>query len=91
MADYILRDDAIKAITALSTPYVECFANPYYGAVKAVKNVPAADVRPVVRGEWIEHNDDFLGLTYECSVCHAEGMMHGNFCPNCGANMMEEK
>ena len=49
----------------------------------------AADVRPVVRGRWIE-KPYLLGTTNVCSVCLENyGMPHGkyNFCPNCGADM----
>lgn len=47
------------------------------------------DVRPVVRGRWIE-KPYLLGTTNVCSVCGENyGMPHGkyNFCPNCGADM----
>ena len=54
--------------------------------------VPAADVRPVVRGKWVADGDGYH-WTYNCSVC---GWKDGypfnerhNYCPNCGA-MMEE-
>ena len=49
----------------------------------------AADVRPVVRGRWIE-KPYLLGTTNVCSVCGENyGMPHGkyNFCPSCGADM----
>ena len=53
----------------------------------------AADVRPVVRGRWIE---DWETGCSECSACHDtflwedyKGVAEWNFCPNCGA-MMEE-
>ena len=44
-----------------------------------------ADVKPVVRGEWINH-----GSYQECSVCHEERPGFDSyrfFCPNCGADM----
>ena len=46
---------------------------------------PAADVEPVVRGEWKED-----GAITRCSVCgeHKE-FPHWTHCPNCGAHMME--
>ena len=59
-----------------------------------VEGFPAADVRPVVRGNWIDPADY---VCYKCSVC---GQYHNqecglnapifdNFCPNCGADMRE--
>lgn len=42
------------------------------------------------RGYWIYKEDEFGGLLAECSVCHVEGMLYGNFCPNCGARMDEK-
>ena len=51
------------------------------------------DVRPVVRGRWVE-KPYLLGTTNVCSVCGENyGMPHGKFkfCPSCGADMREEK
>ena len=42
------------------------------------------------RGHWIYKKDEFDGLLAECSVCHVEGMLYGNFCPHCGARMDEK-
>lgn len=55
-----------------------------------IKNAPTVDAVPVRRGKWIYHRDEFDGDTAECSVCHVEGMLYGNYCPNCGAKMDEE-
>jgi len=55
--------------------------------------ISAADVRPVVRGHWIEHISDLFPAdsTIECDQCHAEQPtgIDDNFCPNCGADMRE--
>ena len=53
--------------------------------------LPAADVRPVVRGKWMERrfSEDVYGA--ECSVCHTTWDYGTNFCPNCGADMREEQ
>ena len=49
---------------------------------KLIKNVPTADVAPVVHGEWINHN------TYvECPLCGAMPYHRSAYCPNCGAKM----
>lgn len=61
----------------------------YYSAQAAVINSRSADVVPVVHAHWIPHYDDFDGLVNECSHCHAEGMIDGKYCPNCGAKMDE--
>lgn len=49
-----------------------------------LKKLPAADVRPVVRGAWKE---TIFG--WECPVCGEEQQYARRlrFCPNCGADM----
>lgn len=51
--------------------------------------VPAADVRPVVRGKWVEDDYGFV----RCSTCGMEWEEpehpKTNYCPNCGADMRE--
>lgn len=65
-----------------------------YGvALKEVRSAPAADVAPVVHGEWI-HNP-MREYDYICSVCRGdapENRMRNNailtpYCPHCGAKM----
>ena len=36
---------------------------------------------------WIFHDDEILGLTCECSNCHAETCGDTPFCPHCGKRM----
>ena len=59
-------------------------------AEDVIETIPAADVKPVVHGEWnfIDKNKYYR---YECSVCHErfEKQMRRNYCPNCGADMRE--
>ena len=60
-------------------------------AADAIEDLTNADVRPVVRGEWKQFDED----TWECSNCGLlwtlnDGNPHDNnmnFCPNCGADM----
>ena len=66
------------------------------GAAPALRDIdrePAADVVPVVRGEWIWNDDNGY---YYCEKCGAvsprkdqngEYMDCPNFCANCGAKM----
>jgi len=53
--------------------------------VQCINAIPAADVEPVVRGEWIERSDHM-----ECSVCATPvGFSDANDrCPCCYAHMM---
>ena len=55
-------------------------------AHERMAHIPAADVRPVVRGKWKVYNN-----TYMCSSCgQPVSFWQSNFCPNCGADMREE-
>ena len=49
-------------------------------------NLPAADVKPVVRGRWIDTDNYYQ--RWKCSVCgnHTRDA-RPPFCPNCGADM----
>jgi rubrerythrin len=56
-----------------------------------IDDLPAADVRPVVRGEWRPYSP--LTDTYECDKCGYQVIdesFRTNYCPNCGADMREE-
>ena len=49
------------------------------------------------KGKWIEHDDGWANVYYECSVCKEPFVLIDgtptenlyNFCPNCGADMRE--
>lgn len=52
--------------------------------------VPAADVKPVVHGEWKESKKITLfpnDIIWVCSVCGEYYAKHSSYCPNCGAKM----
>lgn len=52
---------------------------------------PAADVTPVVRGQWLPTEFPFMAECEECSVCGYR-VVYGcdwHYCPNCGARMDE--
>ena len=59
--------------------------------------IPAADVKPVVRGHWIEWRpgDCTLIMTgdemlWMCSECESKHVSKSRYCPNCGAKMDKE-
>lgn len=60
--------------------------------IDALENIPAADVAPVVHGQWTLVRKQADGGIYGCSKCRREYTFnsfcyHNNFCPNCGAKM----
>lgn len=62
-----------------------------------ISELPCADVKPVVRGEWIEIEAARVGTAkqYTCSVCKQPRYMayappNDNFCHECGADMRKE-
>lgn len=46
-----------------------------------LKKLPPADVRPVVRGEWLHEDSASNYLAFKCSVCGTGGRLHKfSFC-----------
>lgn len=99
MAEYIDKAEALSRFSfyngdRIPERDVEGFQNTitFHDAKAVIRSIRAADVRPVVRGRWIE-KPYLLGTTNVCSVCGENyGMPHGkyNFCPRCGADMRGE-
>ena len=90
MADYISREEAIKRMHEWIPESIKpLWKQPIEEFEKILKSpsIPAADVRPVVRGKWEPVGGSVFPM-YACSQCHAISL-GGNFCPNCGADMRE--
>jgi hypothetical protein len=82
MAEYIDKDIAVKGLR---------MAHDVDGA-NFVENIPAADVRENVKGEWIQHyettsDNETLPYGWECSLCRRWEIEKQPFC-NCGAHMV---
>ena len=104
MSDYIGREAALDALrTVFDTEAWDCTDGGhlirYEDAECALKEITAADVRPVVRGEWLLDTVYPSGVKkFRCSICgydrtvheRYEGVFQLNFCPNCGADMRSE-
>ena len=97
MADYISREAAIERFCNVycGCSPEECgFKIPQDGAeecaaVRALKETPAADVRPVVRGKWKHDGSDWKNR-FICDQCGYKWFFNAeeaHFCPNCGADM----
>ena len=87
MPEYIEREAALRAI--LGQPPDAHYPGWYADSIKAV---PAADVAPVVHGEWIFVDNDETGYQVKCSHCGTEFTFPAKkhltkHCPECGAKM----
>ena len=108
MKEYIERDAVLEAIKEpYERVYGKCVYQPvedvYRMIVKKIKNTHAADVTPVVHGEWIkkEVEDFWIPSSLEtgkptkailpvCSNCKTEFgtiAFEYDYCPHCGAKM----
>jgi hypothetical protein len=87
MGDYISREAAI----ALTDQH--CFESCYDAEwmEESLKDIPAADVRTVVRGKDIRNTVKDHHCEFKCSICGEEIVEHWgedfNFCPYCGAKV----
>ena len=103
MAEYIEREAAINCCFDIAT-IIKCGVSESDAKriLEAFNEIPAADVRPVVRAHWYWDKDgmDWGIGSWRCSECHArpETWWQGDstnprnksghyFCPNCGADM----
>lgn len=93
MADYISREAAI----ALTDQH--CFETSYDAVwmEEELRNLPAADVRPVVRARWEDETGYIFSVLAQrvyCPACKSYAYFYPqktkNFCPNCGADMRPE-
>lgn len=104
--EYIERGALIDAIEGTDWYHIGVKGNLVHGAIsdgnalykaddvfEVLNKLPAADVAPVVHGEWLRISDDdqYEG-EYYCSVCNAEEFFPENapfapFCWHCGAKM----
>ena len=89
MTDFIEREAAIKLF---NFAVLDCLGmEPTIRAgdiIKALESIPAADVRPVKRGKWVD--EPIKGVKYHCSVCQGRFKYTWHYCPNCGADMRGE-
>ena len=87
MAEYIEREAVIDLLKEMRK---DGKAIPWEGKdiFSALRKLPAADVRPVVRGRWVYNSPDD-NIPY-CSECLMPQDSECNYCPSCGADMKEK-
>lgn len=84
MTEYIEREEINEAMKEVCDD-PSC---PMYVAAEIAQIIdcaPAADVVPVVHGEWTPYGIG-KGMTF-CSNCEYNGKREYRYCPNCGAKM----
>ena len=62
-------------------------------SVEDIAKQPTVDAVPVRHGKWIDRNGAIVAPfweRYECSECGARSD-NSNYCPNCGARMVEDE
>ncbi len=87
MADYISRDSVLE-LTMVFDTYLGNAAHAV--PVRAIKNIPSADVAEVRHGKWLKPTSDPYTMLAKCSVCGFDLGFITNFCANCGADMRGE-
>lgn len=77
--EYIDREAALRAI--LGQPPDAHYPGWY---ADSIKEIPAADVTPVVHGVWEYYTHTMMA----CSICKRHVPRHkSKYCPHCGAKM----
>lgn len=96
MAECIEREATIKRIKEVycvgcnSYNGVRCRACGTGDAIDIIEDAPAADVAPVVHGQWGTARFNLETGNYEkqCTRCRNFSKEYGKpYCPNCGAKM----
>lgn len=87
--------DAVKKYILETGFYCDTYADRQYSA-EIIDTFPTADVQEVKHGKWkvamLDHES--MGCrpkVHYCSVCNHITTFRTFFCPNCGADMREEK
>lgn len=93
--------DADALIEFIENRYDITWKDDYEGGIKdaCVDILEEINKMPTIepqrkKGWWIEHNPHKwgLGIVFECSECGEKiDCEPSNFCPNCGADMTEDK
>lgn len=85
MTEYIEREAVLEITNRISDRMLSVSLG------RKVVNLPAADVAPVVHGDWVVKYDSKKKVW--CSVCdHVRDIyaqIGWHYCPNCGAHMKD--
>lgn len=74
----------IRDLTAMKSQYDAIALD---GIIKALKEAPTVDARPVVHGHMEEIEPCQITIDRQCCLCGTPMGKCDNYCPNCGAHM----
>ena len=80
MSEYIKREDVMERVGRWQLNTREAIA-------EMIMSVPSADLVERKKGEWYDRGS----LSCRCSNCRCKSPEEFSFCPNCGADMRENK
>ncbi len=93
MDDYIKRKDALDVFSKYMFAGYRGNGKSFFSDIvmptfyHAIAELPSADVRENIYGEWVKNNNG----TYSCSLCQSwipnEQHSYARFCLHCGADM----
>ena len=86
MTEYITKAQALSAMRKATN----CTWDDIWNTEYVLKSVPAADVVPVVHGEWL-NGRTFLenAICSNCNTTYEAYYSKYKYCPRCGARMDE--
>ena len=87
MAEYIEKAALMGLIESEARRWGDDYD--WWQCLADIEDFPSADVRPVVRGQWIPFTSEAAGDIWYCSACDVGFSHHMAFCPHCGADMRE--
>lgn len=92
MAEYIEREKTVERLRSLGNREYRKEKGTIQDAIKMIsypEYTPAADVAPVVHGRWEPFHSEAAGDIQYCSACEIGFGAKTDYCPHCGAKMME--
>lgn len=89
MSKYIDRKDALRILNdvLLETAPDSKEQIAVLKCSHSVRELPTANVAPVVHGSWVPFHSQAAGDIWYCSTCEIGFAARMRFCPNCGAKM----
>lgn len=71
----------------------------FSGLLDCMPTIPSADTsiealrkyyKPIIKGKWIDRGEKII-IRWQCSECGRPDRYIYNFCPDCGADMREDR